>query len=299
MNIPGVGEVLAGAAIIKFLKGIKDRLWKPKKSKPLNDHSFRQNVVGKNTNVFIINTGSGQNYLGNIDQIPPDAMKVIKESYQSEKKKETPDIKLIRSEFFNEMVEYQDHYKTEDEFLHTILPHIDYEYKSILKLSSYVKRNFENGNKKKAERVKNDIGIQYGSQGRKLCNLYLKGYIQEMMSAYIKIIFESARDKREIGVRLNNLIRSIIKFSEYTFFIHNNSNIDIIRSKVIYGMQIGQKYIALHGAGSHAISKIEEIMTQIPDDIFEDYGYMPTQKNSESTASIPFFDVMIVPKEDV
>lgn len=289
--------------IITGLKTIGSRLLKPKDSKPLNDHSFRQtNVFSRvKQSIFVLNLpDKKQNLIGDIDKLPPNVLKALKENFlDAEPKKETtPKIRLIRSDFQKDMLEYKEYYEKEDRLLVKILPHLDYEFASILKLSSYVEKKYQEDDRKGAQRIKNDIGEQYGRDGRKLCNLYLKGYIRDMMANYVDIIFESATNKEEIGIRLNTLLRRIIKFSEYIFFIHQGININEIKEKIKYGMFRKTPYIALHSAGALNIGKSEKILKAIGKDEIFKQGYIVEQEPSKSTAYVPFFDIYITPIEN-
>lgn len=289
------------AAFWAAAKALKDKLLKPNDPKPLDDHSQRNiNVFSKveehNTNVIVINNPeTGENFAANLDEIPPEVMDKIRKSFDRKvaKMESLPRIRLIRNEFQHDMLDYEEHVSKKDTLLDEILPHLNPEYASILKLSSYAKKKFEQGRIQEGQKIKEDIGEQYGSNGRRLCNLYIKGYIDDMLDNYIGILYESAQDKEKIGVHLNTLIRKIILYSEYVFFIHGYTNIEEVTDKIRYGMAQEVSYIALHAAGSKSIKRTEDILKAISPDNFEKCGYDIKNVNSPSTAVVAIFDVFI------
>lgn len=287
-----------------FFKKLAGRLLRPEESAPLDDHSFRQiNVFSKNPKAFIIYLpDKKENLIGNIEDLPDNVKKAIIENFVSNepRKEELPNIRLIKSDrrnFNKEIVEFQQHYEKKDNNLDNILPHLNLEYVSILKLSSYVKEKYDSGENLKAQKIKADIGNQYGRDGRKLCNLYTKSYILEMVSVYINKIFESTIDKKELSLKFNTHFNDIIRFSEYIFFIHRNTNISDVKNKITSGMQLKKPYIALHSAGLVNISITEKILKKIGDDIFSKYNYLYKQEKQKSSGEIAFFDVYIMPGE--
>lgn len=288
--------------IIKDLfKILAGRLLRPKDSKPLDDHSFRlTNIFSKNSNIIIVNLqDKKENLIANIEELPDNVKKVIQESFNIDKSKrdELPNIRLIksdRSNFSKRIVDFQQHYEKRDNILDDILPHLRPEYRSILKLSSYVKEKFDASENIEAQKIKADIGNQYGRNGRKLCNLYTKSYIIEMISVYISKIFESTTNKRDFDIKLNNLFDDIIiRHSEYIFFIHRDTNISEVKDKIILGMESKKPYIALHSAGSINISITKKILKKISDDSFSEYNYLYKQEKQFSSTGVPFFDVYI------
>ncbi|MEA3558276.1 MAG: hypothetical protein U9R75_03385 [Candidatus Thermoplasmatota archaeon] len=297
----GIEEVGAIAGAIGALKKLKGMIWKPKKSKPLKDHSKRQtNVFSKvdnSTTIVLNDPKNNQKFVADIDDIPEEALDVIKRSFdRKDKTEKLPHIRIIKSEFEHEINDYQKYFNQNDKILSKILPYLESDFASILKLSSYVDHKFKKGGKKDAMKIKEDIGNQYGSYGRRLCNLYLKGYITQMLSSYLDVIFESSSNKREIGIHLNSLMRELIKFSESVYFIHNQSEVIPTADEVVHAMRCEKRYIAMHSAGSKAIGKVEEIIAEIGIDTFQSYGYEINHESSRSTSSVPFFDVYIVPK---
>ena len=290
--------------LIKFFKKLAGRLLRPKDSAPLDDHSFRQiNVFAKNPMAFIVYLpDKKENLIGNIEDLPDNVKKTLIENFVSHepRKEELPNIRIIKSDrknFNQEIVRFQEHYEKKDANLDNIFPYLNNEYISILKLSSYIKEKYDTGENLKAQKIKADIGNQYGRDGRKLCNLYTKSYVLEMVSVYINKIFESTIDKKELSIKFNNLFYDIIRFSEYIFFVHRNTNISDVKDKIILGMKLKKPYIALHSAGLINISITEKILKKIGDDIFNEYNYLYKQEKQKSSGEIAFFDVYIMPGE--
>jgi len=298
-NMTSISEKLK-----KFFKKLAGRLLRPEDSAPLDDHSFRQiNIFSKHPTAFIVHLpDKKENLIGNIEDLPDNVKKALIENFVSyePRKEELPNIRIIKSDrknFNQEIVRFQEHYEKKDTHLDNTFPYLNHEYVSILKLSSYIKEKYDTGENLKAQKIKADIGNQYGRDGRKLCNLYTKSYILEMVSVYINKIFESTIDKKELSIKFNTLFNDIIRFSEYIFFIHRNTNISDVKDKIILGMKLKKPYIALHSAGLINISITEKILKKIGDDIFNEYNYLYKQEKQKSSGEIAFFDVYIMPGE--
>ena len=295
-------------ALLPILKGIGSRLLKPKSSKEnkqLKDHSFRQNNIFSKTEnqIFILGIDNGQNRLADIDQIPDNVIELIDKQFNRphELPKDAPTINLISSDFHEELEEYHKYYyKPDKTILNKIYPYLDPDYRSILKLSVYTDELYKKKEDKRAQEIKSDIGIQYGKDGRKLCNLYIKGYINSFLDNYIKQIFEKATNKKIIGVRLNSRIKAILSYSEdHIFFInpYTTKKPQVVK-KIIELMMQNAHYIALHSAGSSNIKRAENILDElIKQDVFNEYGYSHIQENPESTSLCPFFDIYIEKNE--
>ena len=195
------------------------------------------------------------------------------------------------------MEDYEKSFFKKNESLDKVYPYLNSEYRSILKLSSYVEGYLKKDKHEKAQKLKEDMGLQYGRDGRRLCNLYLRGYITEMIDFYLDKIFELSSDKEEIGVRLNKLVSQIIKFSDYVFFINPGHKMTDIVEAVVRGMLLGKPYIALHSAGSQNIKKTEEILKKLNEEkCFEEHNYELSQEHPKSSSICPLFNVYITPK---
>ena len=275
-------------------------LIRPKGQPALKDQSFRQtNILSKTENTFIVmNPRTSEMLVGNYGNMPKEVLEAIRArlEYKTAQVEERPEIRLIRDDFYDETINFQAHVEAEDELLKTISRYINPEYASIFWLGSYARYHYDRNERREAEEIKSQVGEQYGRDGRKLCNLYVKGYISEMMEHYLGPITESARDKGEIGVHLNTLIRKMIQFSGYIFFIHRGSDVAAVAAKVKDGVLKGARYIALHSAGIQNIKRTLKIIDEIGPDFLDKHGYGLSQVRPPSTASIPFFDVFITPK---
>lgn len=279
------------------LAKLGQRLIKPKDQKALKDQSSRQiNIFSKVKNVTIVkNPRTNEFYIGNYADILKEILGLVRRQFDPQKPAagEQPEFRIIRDDFFDDITDFQAHLEKEDELLRTISPHIEPQFASIFRLASYAKSFYDRDERRKGDEVKAQVGHQYGRDGRKLCNLYIKGYISDMFQHYLEAIFKSARDKNEIGVQLNTLIRNMILFSENIFFIHHGSDVGIITARIRIAVKKGEPYIALHSAGIANVEKTYRIVEEVGPDFLEENGYNLVQERPASTASIPFFDVYI------
>ncbi len=271
-------------------------LIKPKDQKALKDQSSRQtNILSKVENTFFIqNPRTNEFYVGNYANIPKEVLDAIRKQFEPQKLKpgEQPEFRLIRNDFHDDIADFQSHLEKKDELLNAISPHLEPQYASIFRLASYAKDLYDRGERAKADDIRNEVGNQYGRAGRKLCNLYLKSYVSDMFRHYLRPIFESARDQGEIRTLLNNLIRSLIRFSENILFIHQGSKVNVIAAQVRVGVMRGVPYIALHSAGMRNVEITYRVVESVGLDFLEANDYDIEQRPT-STAPIPFFDVYI------
>ncbi len=286
--------------ILTALKTLGSVLLRPKEQKPLKDQSFRQtNILSKTLNVFFVrNPRTEEVLIGDYNKLPKEAWKLILKQLdpQETPEDEQPEISLFRNDFHDEALEFQSHIEEEDELLRTITRHIDPAYASIFRLGSFAKKFYDQDERRRGDLIKEQVGYQYGRDGRKLANLFVKSYILDMANHYLGSIISSASNKREIGVRLNALIRSLIRSSEYIFFIHWGSSVQEVAAKARKGVLAGVPYIALHSAGVSNIARTSRIIKAIDAKFLEERGFNIKQESPTSTASIPFFDVYITPK---
>jgi len=297
--------------VLKILKKIKDffsrpesdsKVIKPKDeelAKSLEDASFRQtNVLSRTNNIFIISDRTtGEKLLADIDTIPSDIIESLREQFTKEKVKEdVPEIRLIKNEFHPSMEDYSNYlkdFKEKKQLLNKIIPHLSPEYRSILKLSSYVEDLIINAEHEKAQRVKNDIQRTYGRSGRNLCNLYLQSYVMGMISTYLGEFIEKL-DRNRIREYLDNLIGEVIKNSDYIFFINPTHDVNEIVSKVFSGINLNKEFIALHSAGTNNVRKAEEILSLLDLEKIKKSNYKLKQVYPPITTSrCPTFNIFI------
>ncbi len=285
--------------ILAALKKIGTRLLRPRNQKPLKDQSFRQtNILSQTENTFfVLNPRTAEVLVGDYRNLPKEVSKLVMRQFdpQEDIEQGQPEISLFRNDFYDEAVEFQTHVEGESDLLRTISRHVDPTYASIFRLGSFAKKYYDRDERKRGDQIREQVGHQYGSEGRKLLNLYTKSYILDMVDHYLSTIISSARNKREIGVRLNSLIRKLVRSSEFIFFIHQYSNIEETAAGIRTGILTGVPYIALHSAGIPNVERTTQIIEAVDPEFLAQKGYDITQETPLSTASIPFFDVYITP----
>lgn len=292
------------AALLAALAVLKNKLVRPKTPVPLDDHGFRlKNILSKNQNVIIINNVEGDQYhLADLSELPDAAIQALKDNFAVKPASQgIPEIRLVKSEFQERILDYERFYGKEESLVDGILPYLRPDYASILKLASYVKSKYDAGENAEADRLKTHLGDQYGKNGRRLCNLYTSGYIpdaiSEYMASFVGQTVPSEIDRTEICTTLNTLISKIIDFSENIHFIHRGTDVAVTRIRVINAMKAKKPYIALHSAGSPNIAIAEEIVSRIDKEEIERMGYEVTQGfDARIPSVVPFFDVQFTPR---
>lgn len=179
-----------------------------------------------------------------------------------------------------------------DKLLQDILPHLDSEFRTVLKLAAYAHKKYQTKKRKAGDEIKAHIGEYYGKGGRKLCNLYHRGYITEFSEEYITNVLK-LEDAVQIKKRLNGIIESIVKFTEFVFFIGGATSVKEIENKILAAMAQDKEYIALHSVGIQNKQKILKLHSKIVGKI-QEFGYKDkTQTIETGEKNYPLFDIII------
>ena len=293
------------AAILFLTSKVKDVLLKPKNKTPLDDHSFRQiNLFSKAENhIYVLNLpDKNQQLLGNLEALPAPVKKELKAYFESPESDGQKRIRVIRSDFQRELTEYEKFFTSNVNPLNKILDCLRPDYESILRLAIFAKSHYDAGRKAEGDMVRQQVGYQYGRWGRKLCNLYLKGYVSQMMAHYVDEIIKKAKNRDEVCKLLNELIKNIIDFSEDINFVHGGTVVEVVAIQIVKAMKLKKPYIAIHSAGSRN-KKIDQkivdtVIEKIKPETMESLGYTLTQGMDKSASTLPSYDVFIVRKEE-
>lgn len=273
-------------------------LLRPRDQRPLDDHSSRQtNVLSKVENTFIVHLpDQGERLIGNFTELPDSVLQEIRKQFEPRVHSVAPriSIRILRDDFADEVNEFQAYLGKEEGLLRNVEPYLEPQYASILRLAAYAKSYYDAKNRGRGDEVRNQIGLQYGRAGRKLCNLYLKGYVSEMFQHYLEPILTSGDDVNKIRSEVNGLLRTLIRFSENVHFIHLGITDAEVIDKVRKAVESDAPYVAIHSAGTRNVRKAQRIMRELePADLTEN-GYQVHQLPS-GTAKLPFLDIIIEP----
>ncbi|MFI5414090.1 MAG: hypothetical protein ACHQ16_00205 [Candidatus Lutacidiplasmatales archaeon] len=282
--------------LLGVLKGLGERLLRPKDQRPLDDHSNRQtNVFSKvENNIFIVHLpDKNESLIGDFDHLPKPVLDAIKKQFESGAPRiEQPvKIRLLRDDFSDEVNDFQAYLAREDSLLKTIEPYLEPQYASILRLAAYAKNCYDRNRRSRGDEVRNQIGLQYGRAGRKLCNLYLKGYVSDMFVHYLKPALTSGGDPDGIRKEINELLRSLIRFSENVHFIHQGLPDGVVVDSVSEAAKNQAPYIAIHAAGPKNVRKVERVIRELDLTFLRENGYAVEQTLSNYSPEIPILDI--------
>jgi|TARA_Y100000034_G_C6850263_1_gene385697 hypothetical protein len=256
----------------------------------LKDKEIRKDFLNNNPNASIIYI-NGNLYLGDTNQLNNSDKEKLKEIYSplSDSKK---NFDIIKSDFFYRVQDLKKELPN-NKNINPFLKFLDYDLKTILNLSIYSKKLFDDGRSKEAQKIMDEIGLQYGKEGRKLCNLYSSGYINSMTDFLIKFYGDDIeKAKKEI----NPTIRKFLKQSDYILFIHHDSDKEDISNEIKMFILGNKPYIAIHGAGSTNISKIKEILIELEDEILG-ANYEVNEENLKTLSLCPLLHVYFTKKK--
>lgn len=273
-----------------LVKGTKN-LKKPDDPTILHDSQIRRDFLNNNPNASIVYV-NGDLHIGDSSQLTEENKEKIKKEFQSRKRKDKKPIDIVDNEFFNRIEKFKKDLPN-SKIINPFIKYLDIDIKNILNLSIYAERLFDSGDSKEAQKVRDDIGLQYGKEGRKLCNLYLSGYIDGMTEYLISYYGE---DLDSVKKEINDKIRKFVAESDYIFFIHSNSNKQEIEENIRECITNGEVYIAIHGAGSN-IDKVREIIEELGEDI-EKENYDINEENLKTLSLCPLLYIYLTKRKN-
>ncbi|MBU0761132.1 MAG: hypothetical protein KJ600_04275 [Nanoarchaeota archaeon] len=283
-----VSVVLAIKSVWEAIKGTRE-LKKVDLPLAMNGEA-RKDFLNNNPNSTIINI-AGNCYIGDKSQITQEEKDKLKEIYnpttQSEKNYD-----IIDTDFFGRIQEFKKELP-DNKSINPFLKFLEHDLRTILNLSIYSKKLFDNKEGEKAQKVRDDIGKQYGKGGRKLCNLYLSGYIDGMTEFLIQ---EYGDNLEKVKSDINNKIRKFVEDSDYIFFVHSSSDENHILNNILECINQGRPYIAIHGAGPTNIKKVRNIISKIEGEL-SSFGYDKNEDNKRTLSLCPLLYVYLTKKK--
>lgn len=283
--------VVDPASIISAIKSVWDTIRGTRKIQKVDPNLLmngeaRKDFMNNNPNATLIYV-QGDCYIGDKSQLNENDKEKLKQIYDvsSENKRE---FDIIDTEFFNRVQNFKKELP-DNKSINPFLKFLDYDLRAILNLSIYAKKLFDNKEGQKAQNVRDDIGKHYGKDGRKLCNLYLSGYIDGMTEFLIQ---EYGQDTEKVKNEINQKIRKFVKESDYIFFIHQDSGEEEVSLEIKRCIKQEKPYIAIHGAGSINIRKVRNILTELEDEL-SNSGYDINEENKRTLSLCPLLYVYL------
>ncbi len=147
---------------------------------------------------------------------------------------------------------YDDYVKfdKEKDYPYPFIKLLDTKYKALIKASFYIESLYKLGDRDIATQRKDSLEKDFPNLGRNFCNLYTAGYIPDVL----KFIDEIGLSD---GNAINKILDSVITYNNI-FFVHQNTDLDILISKLILNAEKGEHYNAIHGAGTN-VKKVQYI----------------------------------------
>lgn len=273
------------------------KLIKLKDRQLLNDNSKRKALLGKlisegtENSPIILYTEKGDIHVTALDFFKQKEIQdIIKKQVAGESQEHS--INLIASDSQDEFMDYKHHFYKPDPLLAKVWPYLDEDFRSLLKLSSYVKKALDEDDHKKVADIKKDISQQYGKNGNKICTLYLRGYLMKMIKHYLNEKVDISEDTDLIKFQIKDLKNKVMEYSEYIFFVDPQDNEKLIANEIKRGLERNIEYVALHASGKN-IKKINEIFRKIKPHI-DFKKYIPRITDEPYTKSaVPVKDIVI------
>jgi len=280
------------SSIILAIKSVWDIIKGTRKIKKINPEFLmngeaRKDFMNNNPNATIIYVQGDCYYLGDKSQWNEKDKRELRQIYNPLSKNEK-EFDIIDVDFFKRVQDFKKELP-DNKSINPFLKFLDYDLRAILNLSIYAKKLFDAGESENAQKIRDDIGKHHGKDGRKLCNLYLSGYIDGMTEFLIQ---EYVQDMDKVKKEINQKINKFVKESDYIFFIHQNSEEGFILADVKKCINQEKPYIALHGAGPSNIKKVRQILNELEDDI-TNKGYDINEENKRTLSLCPLLYIYL------
>lgn len=202
---------------------------------------------------------------------------MLKDTLNNSEHNQDNKTQIINSDFYEEVYSLTDFFNEGDIPLEKIRPYLNEEFESIFVLSEYVRKLLNIANHHFAQGTKSDISIEYGSKGRKLCNLYLRGYINKVIEEYAYSWINSKDlSENEKSRKINSLIEDVLRNADSIFFIYpakSGNFLNEISKKINYKSD----FIAIHAGGKMNIGTLNKILSSIEKK--ENYKFYDVKKN--------------------
>ena len=250
-------------AILKKLPTIWDKIKKTKQVWFPSDKNLQEELKDPNVRDTIQNQFNDcifvQGEMTGIAYNSKELKKKINDSFESSDGK----FRLINGDFSDETKDYDSFLdKSKKGFLDKIKPYLSKEHFSILSLAEYAESKYQKKKNVDADRIKSDIGKYYGSYGRKLANLYCRGYVDDATESFILPALEKVESEDDKKSIVKNFIDRIVDSSESIFFIGKYTP-DSTADTILALVSKGYPYIALHAVGKENIKKLKKILDKI------------------------------------
>lgn len=140
---------------------------------------------------------------------------------------------------------------------------------NILKIAVYCDYLFTNGEKAKAEQIKQESILRYGELARNIINLYSTKYFETT----IKPLYEILNDSGDVDFKdkFREMYRIIVNEEIFTLFVSSGQTIEKtlqkLKEKILVNKQYGAYKINIHGINSENVSKIEKLILDIKNEI--------------------------------
>jgi len=247
----------------------KEQLTNPEIFKNLRDLHVEGNLIlacGDNNQLFV----------GDLEKIPKKEKKILVNCFLTDEHKDIKEIDFIEETFYPRTKKFNEN-KFVDEEVSKILKYVDLRIRNVLELSFYIRGLYKGNNKQEAERVKDDLGLHYGKDGRRLCNLYLTKYIEALANYTLDLFWE---DDEKIQSEINHRIMELI--SKPIFYIHPKHDASLIVLEIKKSIHSREPFIAIHATGRN-IKKAIKIVSKINKIAKIDYDLKEEEKKIAGT----------------
>jgi len=253
MPVPGTYELF----VLWLLKKVTGKIFFPKNQKEILVKDNQKILFNKN--IFIINH-NGRYGLVNASNPPKELLDILKKTLIDNPKEQTT-TQIVNASFYEELYSLTDFFKEGNLPLEDIRLYLSEEFESILALSEYVRRLLNVANHRLAQRTKQDISDEYGVRGRKLCNLYLRGYINKVIEEYACAWIKSKDlSENEKSRKINRLIEEVLRNSDSIFFIYQHKNEQLFFNEILEKINKKTEFIAIHAGGNENIKRLNKIL---------------------------------------
>ena len=178
---------------------------------------------------------------------PEEADKLIQKIKDEKEREITEKVNAIPIKYAQRFYEYKYENKVASKEVVDIVDKLNIKHKSLLSLSIWVEKLYDEKRIDEVEETKSEIYKRYDSYGMKFCSLYIKGYLKSLLSNL------SEQYKKDCSTNIDEEISNFVsQKAQAIYFIHpymDENDVKRTVTKIDEYLRDKIDYIAIHSLG--------------------------------------------------
>jgi len=275
----------AWTKIVSFFQSIWDRLkGKPQNTVVIpNNQGDLQQVIGDSARIIKDSNAPGNTEMTNIlskvtviniytkdaDSAVKGVMlgsgeRILAKEVVEEKEKATSrKVNLLPIQYGNAYTHVRSKKYTDERILE-LVNRLDKEFQNKILTAIEIDELYKEGKRLDADSDRDDFAHQYGMKELKFVDLWTEGYLKKILIRLYEVDKINPKPPKEIKKTIDEFVAS----AETIFFIHRDSDIKNVVSRILNYSSQNREYIALHAMRS-SVNRAKEIDTQVNQKLIE------------------------------